>query len=504
MLTAAAYARYSTDKQTDNSIAYQLTEIRAYCEDKQISIVATYTDEGQSGTNTDRPGFLALMAAARQHAFDAVIVYDISRGSRDVADWFSFRKEMGRLGIRVVSVKQELGEIDKGNNFLVELLSVGMGQMEVISNRQKSLDGVEVKAKQGQFLGGTPPLGYDVKDGKYVVNPGEAAIVRKIFEMYADGASYDAILASLGGQIGKRGRPMGKNSLHSILRNERYIGTYTWNRRHVKYFRKWAGGKANPRCVRIEGVIPQIIDNLTWERVQKRMDNRKHNAANKATRRTYLLSGLIECELCGSAYVGHTSTNSKGYQTAYYCCGNKYRTHTCTAKNINAVELETFVVQQVRAFLAAQDFSEAAQEIANQVNGASADLVAEKAELADIESQLANGLKAILRGFEMEELTEEMDRLKLRKSELVDIIARKSSSRPYVDPADIERMLKEDAWRIDQITDQAELAKLVRQYVTKIYAHANGSCTVNIGVHMTGCGDTQPTICATFCFIRPA
>lgn len=211
--------------------------------------------------------------------------------------------------------------------------------------------------------------------------------------------------------------------------------------------------------------------------------------SRRCATRTYLLSSLIECELCGSAYVGHTSTNSKGYQTAYYCCGNKYRTHTCTAKNINAVELETFVVQQVRAFLAAQDFSEAAQEIANQVNGASADLAAEKAELADIESQLANGLKAILRGFEMEELTEEMDRLKLRKSELVDIIARKSSSRPYMDPADIERMLKEDAWRIDQITDQAELAKLVRQYVTKIYAHANGSCTVNIGVHMTGCGD---------------
>ena len=125
--------------------------------------------------------------------------------------------------------------------------------------------------------------------------------------------------------------------------NERYIGTYTWNKRHVKLFRKWAGGTPNPNCVRLEGLIPAIISPELWERVQKRMSDNKRNARNKA-KRTYLLTGLIECEECGATYVGHTSTNRKGYETRSYICGNKYRTRTCSAKNINADEIESFVV----------------------------------------------------------------------------------------------------------------------------------------------------------------
>ena len=68
---------------------------------------------------------------------------------------------------------------------------------------------------------------------------------------------------------GKRGRPLGKNSLPCILHNERYIGVYTWNKKQVKLFRKWAGGKPNPAVIRLEDAIPAIIDMNTWERVQK-------------------------------------------------------------------------------------------------------------------------------------------------------------------------------------------------------------------------------------------
>ena len=121
---------------------------------------------------------------------------------------------------------------------------MGMGQREVLETRQKSINGVAVKARQGAFLGGTPPLGYDIVDGAYVVNPGEARVVRTIFELYGAGKSYNDILAAVSGAVGKRGRPLGTNSLHSILTNERYVGVYTWNKRKVKLFRKWAGGSA--------------------------------------------------------------------------------------------------------------------------------------------------------------------------------------------------------------------------------------------------------------------
>ena len=491
-MQAAAYARYSTQNQTANSIAYQMEAIRKYCDEHDITIVATFSDEGESATNTDRPGFQEMLAAAHRREFDAIVVYDISRGSRDVGDWFSFRKEMMLLGVQVIAVSQNLGDLTDSNAFLLELLTTGLGQHEVLATRQKSIDGVAVKAKQGQFLGGTPPLGYDIVNGAYVINPGEANTVRTIFQLYAAGESYNTILEAINGAKGKRGRPLGKNSLHSILTNERYIGTYTWNKRRVKLLRKWAGGTPNPKCVRIEGIIPAIIDEPTWEKVKKRMNDNKRNAKNKA-KRTYLLSGLIECEECGAIYVGHTSTSSKGYQTRYYVCGNKYRTHTCTAKNINADEIESFVIDQLRDYFAETDFKANAQRIADQINNSTPDLRAERAELADVTAQINNGLKAILTGMDIPELRDEVDKLRVRKSELDDIIGRRTARRTPVDPQDIVDVFEESSEKLD-----TDIQAVIKQHITKIYAHTDGEYSINVGVHIIGCGDTQYIVCATF------
>ena len=483
-MKAAAYARYSTSNQTENSIEYQLMRIREYCKESDITIVATYTDEAQSGTNTNRPGFQAMLSAAARKEFDAVVVYDISRGSRDVADWFTFRKSMKTLGISVLSATQKLGDIANGNDFLLELLSVGLGQREVLETRQKSIDGVAVKAKQGLFLGGTPPLGYDIKDGHYVINPMEAEVVRTIFEKYAMGRSYNQILDSLNGAVGKAGQPLGKNSLNSILKNERYVGVYTWNKRHTKYFRNWAGGAPNPNCVRIEDSIPPIVDRETWEEVQRRMSDNKRNARNKA-KHSYLLSGLIECEECGAAYVGHTSTNTRGYSSRYYCCGNRYRTRTCSGPNVNADEVETFVVQGLKAYFLSLDFQAEAQKIADMVNNSTKDLKKERAELAGINAKLANGLRAILVGGfgDFEELHDMMDKLRVRKGELEDIIGRRQASREEVDPKDIVKIFE---YAIEHWDD--DLAGIIRQHVSKITVHTDGTLAVNVGVHLATCG----------------
>ena len=493
-MKAAEYARFSTDRQTENSIAYQFTEIRRYCKEHDIQIVASFQDEGCSGTNADRAGFQAMLRAAQAGQFDAVVIYDVSRGSRDVGDWFTFRKAMMYLGISVISATgQRLGDLTNGQDFLVELLTVGMGQAEVLASRQKSIDGVAVKAQAGTFLGGTPPLGYDVVNGQYVINPSEAQIVRQIFAWYAAGKSYDYMIRRLDGVTGKRGRPLGKNTFHSMLRNERYVGVYTWNKKKCKLFRKWAGGTPNPAAVRIEDAIPAIIDQDTWEKVQERMNDNKRKARNKAHHK-YLLSGLIECEACGAAYVGHASTNKKGYVTRYYCCGNKYRTHTCKAKNINADEIETFVVQHLKDYLAHMDFTAVAQYIADQVNGATPDLSAERAELRQISAQIQNGVKAILSGIDVPELRDELDRLRARKAELEDIIQKRGSSRPQVDPAAIAQLLQNSS----ENWNDENLPQIIRTHIQKIYAHEDGSFSVLVGVHTDGCVPPQPVICTTW------
>ena len=484
-MKAVAYARYSTDRQTDNSIAYQMSKIYEYCAKNGITVTASYADEAATGTNTeDRAEFLKMLAAATNKEFEAVIIYDITRGSRDVGDWFSFRKTMSRLKIKVISVEDKLGDILNPNDFLVELINVGIGQHAVLSTRQKSIDGVAVKAKNGVFLGGYAPLGYDIVDQKYVINEREAATIRMIFDMYAKGESYRAILERIEGTKGKRGKPLGGNSLNSILKNERYIGIYTWNKRHVKEMRQWAGGALNPNCVRLEDMVPPIIDTDTWERVQKRMRENK-KATNKA-KREYLLTGLIECDCCGATFVGHTSTNKKGYEYRAYICGNKYRTRTCKIKNANAGELEIFIIANLKHYLAEIDFEEMAGTIAENVNAASVDLSKEKKELADITAQIANGVKHLMRiDFALPELEEEIAVLRLRKGELDNIIARNASNTQKLDKNKLVELFKYSAANMEA---DADIKEAIKCHVEKIYAHADGSFTVNVGVHIKYCG----------------
>lgn len=241
---------------------------------------------------------------------------------------------------------------------------------------------------------------------------------------------------------------------------------------------KYTGKLPNENAVRIEDWILPIVNKDTWERVQKRMGERKHNACNKA-KRVYLLSDLIECTQCDAHYVGHTSTNKKGYSTRYYCCGNKYRNRTCSCKNLNADEVEAFVVQNLKAYLLGLDFHTMAQKIADTINGASADLKAERIELADIIKQIDYGTKAILKGIDYPELQTEMLKLRIRKSELEDIIA-KGEEKKTVSADKLEVLFHQ------MLEDWDNDLKGVYKKMIKIYAHADRSFALNIGVHITG------------------
>jgi site-specific DNA recombinase len=155
------------------------------------------------------------------------------------------------------------------------------------------------------------------------------------------------------------------------------------------------------------------------------MKQHERRASNKA-KRDYLLSGLIKCVACGATYVGHTSMNRRKdgstRETRYYVCGNKYRTRSCNAKNINADLIESLVVQQLKNYLLDTDFKEVAQRMSDAFNFAVPNCSKERSELADTEKKIANGVKAVLSGMDVPELQTEIDRLRARKGELEDII----------------------------------------------------------------------------------
>ena len=489
LMNAAAYARYSTDSQTENSIAYQMEAIETYCARHGLTLVKKYCDEAKTGTSiSKRDGFQQLLRDAERHLFDAIVIYDISRGSRNIVDWFSFRKQMLRLNIEVFSTCDNLGDPLDPACYISEAVTATFAEHYVLDIRKKSRAGVKAKARQAVFLGGTAPLGYDIVNQKYVINETEARYVRTIFEMYAAGRSYNDIILALQqmGAVGKAGRPLGKNSLYTILLNDRYHGVYSWNRHVYRVMHQWAGHRPNKDVVEIKDAIPKIVDDFTWDAVQARLKDRD-NGRNKARRREYLLSGCIICENCGATFVGHTSVNQKGIETSFYACGNKYRTKTCKMKNINATAIETVAVNVLRDYLQESNLDSIAARVCDMVNNASADLSAEKAELADIDRQLHNGMKVLLRGRDFPELEAEMDRLRLRKSTLQDVIANAGGPAP-LEHDQVVRYFLSAIHDMESHNLRSALRKCI-----KIYAHADGSYTICVGANLnvvtcTGCG----------------
>jgi len=313
-LKAVAYARYSTENQDANSIAYQMEAIQKYCAQNNHILVNIYADEAKSGTNINRDNFQRLLRDAASNGFEAVIFYDLSRISRNVVDWFTARERFRLMGIKLLSCTESLGEADDPSSFLSEGVKAIISQHFVMETRKKVMAGQASKAKEGVSLGGIPPLGYDIIEGKYVINEYEAGAVKLIFELYAAGYGYKYICNKLAehGYRSKHGARIGANAIKPILLNERYRGIYIWNRVKTKYFGKWAGGELNPDVIKIPGGCPAIIDDKLWEEVAQQMKSgTKARNKTEKTKFDYILSGLLRCGKCGASYSGNYKTNKK-------------------------------------------------------------------------------------------------------------------------------------------------------------------------------------------------
>lgn len=491
-LSAAGYARYSTSNQTENSIAYQMHEISGYCAKNNIELTHTFIDEAQSGTNTNRKAFQEMLKAAKNKEFENIIVYDVSRGSRDIADWFYFRRQMLELGINVISCHQKLGDPLNPNDFLTEFISVGLGQHQVLDTRQKSMDGVQAAAKKGIFLGGVPPFGYEIVDQKYQIVPSEANIVREAFQLYYEGYSYSYIMKRLNIMkvVGRKGSKMNKNSLYYMFKNPRYAGIYLWNEYTFQVMNKYVGRKKNPRKVEIQGAIPAIVDMEVWEGVQKRMESNKYSHYRTSKKRVFLLSGIIKCGICGSNYVSHASM-SKGREYKYYVCSNRYGKKNapegCKSNPVRVDELDKFVINAVKDCLIENtDFMALAEEIAKKYTQITGDKITtqnidnEKKELQSVKEKIHRGVNALLDGFDTPELREQIHNLKEREKFLEEYINNIQTRSTNININELAKILKNDVLNIDN-EDEEKIRNTIRNHVPYIIANEDGTFTVAVG-----------------------
>lgn len=411
-MKAFVYARFSSDNQREESIDAQLRAIREYCDKNDIEIIREYTDEARSATSDKRPSFQQMFTDLQNCKPDAVIVHKLDRFSRDRYDSAFYRRILKKNGAKLISVLEPLD--DSPESVILESVLEGMAEYYSKNLARETLKGLKETAYKCQHTGGVPPLGYDVdKTTKhYVINPIEAKLVVKIFNDYADGKSYDAILTELKDKKTKLGKPFGKNSLNSILSNEKYRGVYIFglqkkslHNSHLK--------QTDP--IRIEGGMPRIIEDDLWYRVQERMSKKKRNMSFRA-KRIYLLSGKLVCPKCGAIMSGNTSINKKGYEWSYYACTNKQRTKTCDQPNIPAEPIEKAVVDMVTEKMKPTD--ETVKYFMKILNRESPEAETYKEKLREIESKEDKIITAIENGADVKPLVARLKDLEAEAEEL--------------------------------------------------------------------------------------
>lgn len=348
MKKAAVYARYSSNNQREESITAQLRAARDYSKRKGYTIVQEYCDEALTGTNDNRPAFQQLIRDAKSGMFEIVIFHKIDRNARNEYDYYFHKAQLQKYGVHYEYVAQNIDDSPEGQ--MTETLLVGMAAYYSRNLAKEAMKGMRENAYQARHNGGTPPLGYNVDpEGKYIINEEEAAIVRLIFERRAAGYGYGQILSELNekGYRTKRGGRFGKNSLHDLLRNKKYIGIYTFGR--------VSGGRApgarnnhkqDENMIEIPDGIPAIISNDLWDSVKNRMEKDKHAPGAHKAKETYYLTGKVICANCGSSMVGGTFM-SKGFKYSYYRCSNNNKMSGCKGTRIKREWLESAVLQYI-------------------------------------------------------------------------------------------------------------------------------------------------------------
>jgi site-specific DNA recombinase len=492
----AIYARYSSDHQSDASIADQLRLCRLRAESQGWKVVEEYTDHAISGATLLRPGIQALMMDAGRGRFDVVLSEAIDRLSRDQADIATFFRDMNNAEVKIVTLSE--GEITH--------LHIGLkGTMNALFLKDladKTRRGLRGRVELGKSGGGNS-FGYDVVhqiagDGSAVrgdrkINEAQAEIVRRVFRDYAAGKSAKKLALDLNkeGVPSPAGGGWGFSTIlgnpkrgTGLLNNELYIGRIVWNR--LRYVKDPSTGKRQSRLNDpSEWVIHdvpelRIIDEELWQRVKQRQEmmtvakpeNDGEGLSFRDFKRPkYLLSGLTRCGCCGGGYsaissflLGCSTSRNKG------TCDNR--------TNIRRDEVEKRVLEALRSKMMAPEmfaaFCDAYTKELNRLRlEASAATAAAQHEVARIDRDLDMLVNLILKGGVAERLNAKMLELEARKASLENAIATADVPPPLLHPEmsncyrqRVERL--HSALHAEAEGDRIEAAEALRALVDSI------------------------------------
>lgn len=365
---AAIYARFSTDLQNARSAEDQARVCREHAERADYDVVEIYSDLAISGTNNNRPGLNALLAAAEARSFDVVVAEALDRVARDQADIATIYKRLEFAGIKLVTVSE--GAISE--------LHIGMlGTMNAIFVKElgnKIRRGQKGNVARGRVPGGlcyghepAPVLLPDgtVERGHRRIVEAEAVIIRRIFAEYLTDASPKAIAHQLNreGVPAPRGTEWRANTIsgsrgrqNGILGNPLYTGQIVHNRvrmvKNPETRRRVSRVNASTEIVTGDAPDLRIIDQESWDAVQRRREERANTPFSRQVRPKHIFSGIVRCGECGGTYTIVSKDR--------WACSRHRESGTCpNPRRISTRRLEERVLAGLKNKLLAPDVIEA-------------------------------------------------------------------------------------------------------------------------------------------------
>jgi len=329
-MRAALYIRVSTEEQAreGHSIGAQQDRLVDFCRSQGWEIVEVYVDDGYSAKDLNRPAIQRLLKDCERRKFDVVVIYRLDRLVRNVLDLYHVIQHFERHGVMMKSATEIYDTTTAMGRFFITLVgAIAQWERENLAERVKM--GMEKNFRKGGWNGGEVPYGYRVVDGKLVVYEPEAAIVRRIFEMYRyHGARHIAWVLNREGLRTRKGALWTDFTVRSIIENPVYSGR-----------RRWSG-------IVIDGDHEPIVTREEQEEAWRLM--RKRYIDREKTEKCFPFTGVLRCARCGERMHGGEYKRKRNGPYRFYRCRGRFVLGTCDLPIVAEDTLERLLLDHLQ------------------------------------------------------------------------------------------------------------------------------------------------------------
>lgn len=344
ILNVAAYCRVSTRfEQQENSLEVQVKYFTEKISANSLwNCVGIYSDQGITATNTKkRDSFNNMIEDCYAGKIDLILTKSISRFARNTVDLLWIVRELKKLHIQIIFEKENIDTMDNTGELLITILS-SQAQEESRNLSENTRWGIVRRFEQGivqinhnRFIGYTKNA-----EGKLVIVPDEAAVVRKIYDLYLSGMGAYRIARTLEEEGIKTGAGKDKwygSTIYKILNNEKYIGDALLQKTYTIDFitKKRVINNGYVKGYYIENNHEAIINRKQYYMVQEEM-KRRNRTMDAGVRHSgkYLFSGMICCGECSSKYLRVTWYGKKDKRKIpVWRCAERIRSGIKKCKN---------------------------------------------------------------------------------------------------------------------------------------------------------------------------